>query len=94
MNYKARHRPAVKWRKVMVVQVAGGYVESVVNISVGFKASLGILRKVIEEKMGILESRQRLIFQGHPLLNNDRLLKDYGIADGLTLHMVERPANA
>lgn len=43
--------------------------------------------------MGILESRQRLIFQGHPLFSNDRLLKDYGIADGLTLHMVERPPN-
>uniref|UniRef100_A0A8R1TT49 Ubiquitin-like domain-containing protein n=1 Tax=Onchocerca volvulus TaxID=6282 RepID=A0A8R1TT49_ONCVO len=64
------------------------------ELDIADDASLGILRKVIEEKMGILESRQRLIFQGHPLLNNDRLLKDYGIADGLTLHMVERPANA
>ncbi|KAM3725084.1 Large proline-rich protein [Dirofilaria immitis] len=64
------------------------------ELDIADDASLGILRKLIEEKMGILESRQRLIFQGHPLLNNDRLLKDYGIADGLTLHMVERPANA
>uniref|UniRef100_A0A158Q8E8 Ubiquitin-like domain-containing protein n=1 Tax=Elaeophora elaphi TaxID=1147741 RepID=A0A158Q8E8_9BILA len=61
------------------------------ELDIADDASLGVLRKVIEEKMGILESRQRLIFQGHPLLNNDRLLKDYGIADGLTLHMVERP---
>lgn len=44
--------------------------------------------------MGILESRQRIIFQGHPLLSNDRLLKDYGVTDGLTLHMVERPVIA
>uniref|UniRef100_A0AAF5RTH2 Ubiquitin-like domain-containing protein n=1 Tax=Wuchereria bancrofti TaxID=6293 RepID=A0AAF5RTH2_WUCBA len=64
------------------------------ELDIADDASLGALRKVIEEKMGILESRQRLIFQGHPLLSNDRLLKDYGITDGLTLHMVERPANA
>uniref|UniRef100_A0A1I7VFW5 Ubiquitin-like domain-containing protein n=1 Tax=Loa loa TaxID=7209 RepID=A0A1I7VFW5_LOALO len=64
------------------------------ELDIADDASLGVLRKVIEEKMGVLESRQRLIFQGHPLLNNDRLLKDYGIADGLTLHMVERPADA
>ncbi|CAG9538151.1 unnamed protein product [Cercopithifilaria johnstoni] len=64
------------------------------ELDIADDASLGVLRKVIEEKMGILESRQRLIFQGHPLLSNDRLLKDYGIADGLTLHMVERPLNA
>uniref|UniRef100_A0A915Q5Y2 Ubiquitin-like domain-containing protein n=1 Tax=Setaria digitata TaxID=48799 RepID=A0A915Q5Y2_9BILA len=64
------------------------------ELDIADDASLGALRKVIEEKMGILESRQRLIFQGRPLLSNDRLLKDYGIADGLTLHMVERPANA
>lgn len=64
-----------------------------VELEVGDDAPLSTLRTLIEERMGVPSSRQRLIFQGHPLLHNDRALKDYGIADGLTLHMVERPAN-
>ncbi|VDN17123.1 unnamed protein product [Gongylonema pulchrum] len=57
-------------------------------------ATLGMLRKLIEEKVGVVESRQRLIFQGRPLLCNDQPLKSCGVNDGLTVHMVERPADA
>ncbi|KHN82566.1 Large proline-rich protein BAG6 [Toxocara canis] len=64
-----------------------------VRIAAGCKAPLSELRKLIEEHMNVPASRQRLIFQGHPLLVNERTLSEYGIADGLTLHMVERPAD-
>lgn len=38
----------------------------------------------------ISKDRQRLIFQGKPLTNNG-LLADYGLRDGFTIHLVERP---
>ncbi|VDM38689.1 unnamed protein product [Toxocara canis] len=64
-----------------------------IELEIDADAPLSELRKLIEEHMNVPASRQRLIFQGHPLLVNERTLSEYGIADGLTLHMVERPAD-
>ena len=45
------------------------------------------LKNKINDKLCIEPGHQRLIFQGSPL-NNDKMVSDYGIKDGSTIHLI------
>lgn len=47
------------------------------------------VKKVIEERLKIEPVTQRLIYAGTEL-NDERLLREYGVMDGATLHVVMR----
>jgi Ubiquitin family len=45
------------------------------------------------ELTGVRHERQRLLFAGHAL-QDDQRLHDRGVRDGHTIHLVERPEGA
>ncbi|MFH4981325.1 hypothetical protein AB6A40_008034 [Gnathostoma spinigerum] len=75
--------------KICIKTMAGGNYP----IEIDENAPLSALRQAIHEVLGTPVDMQRLIFQGHGLTDNERSLKNYGIKDGLVVHMVVRQAN-
>lgn len=59
-----------------------------------FDVTVSVLRDRIQENIGIVADRQRLIYQGRPLTDNNRTLASYGLQDGFVIHLVERSADS
>uniref|UniRef100_A0A1I7XBD8 BCL2-associated athanogene 6 n=1 Tax=Heterorhabditis bacteriophora TaxID=37862 RepID=A0A1I7XBD8_HETBA len=57
------------------------------------EAPLTTFRDAITQRLNIPSDRQRLIFQGRPLLDDAKSLSSYGVREGLVIHLVERPPN-
>lgn len=62
-------------------------------ISISSEASVPQLKEAVEMKTGIGFARQRLIFRGK-VLKNDQDIRAYALEDGHTLHLVVRAENA
>lgn len=62
-------------------------------ISISSEASVPQLKEAVEIKTGIGFARQRLIFRGK-VLKNDQDIRAYALEDGHTLHLVVRAENA
>jgi Ubiquitin family len=54
---------------------------------------VGELKDRLVELTGVLRERQRLLFAGHAL-QDDQRLRERGVRDGHTIHLVERPEGA
>ena len=52
-----------------------------------------IFKQQIEARVGVPAARQRLIYQGRVLRDDDRL-SDYGVEEGAVMHVVARPEGA
>mmetsp|Transcript_15581 Transcript_15581/g.25965 ORF Transcript_15581/g.25965 Transcript_15581/m.25965 type:complete len:871 (+) Transcript_15581:110-2722(+) len=50
------------------------------------------IKTKLKESTAIPEDRQRLIYKGH-VLEDEKVIEDYRIEDGHTIHMVARPAD-
>lgn len=53
------------------------------------KGSIGLLKQKIYEKINLVPSKQRLIFQGKVLLN-DKLLNEYHLEENDVIHLIEQ----
>ena len=52
------------------------------------------LKTMIMEERNLTMTRQRLIYRAQELIDNERMLSQYGVTDGSVLHIVIRPDNA
>ncbi|DAZ99776.1 TPA: hypothetical protein N0F65_001285 [Lagenidium giganteum] len=66
---------------------------STYQISILSSASVPELKEIIANETGVVIARQRLIFRGK-VLKNDQPISAYSLEDGHTLHLVVRAENA
>lgn len=60
-----------------------------ITIYAPYNSTIQMVKNIIEKKEGISVKDQRLIFAGRQL-ENDKTLKDYGINEHFTIHLVTR----
>ncbi|UPR03026.1 hypothetical protein HOP50_11g63530 [Chloropicon primus] len=61
------------------------------DLSIGSGSTIRDLKLEVERVSGVEVDRQRILFCGRVLAENDKTLEESGIKDGHVLHMVERP---
>ncbi|KAG0223760.1 hypothetical protein BGW42_005547 [Actinomortierella wolfii] len=62
-------------------------------VSIQLNKKVADLKQLLHEKLEVPTNRQRLIYRGQ-LMRDERVLKDYALEDGHTLHLVTRPEDA
>jgi hypothetical protein len=63
-------------------------------VNIDENAPLQELRNVLESKTSIPKDRQRLIYRGRPLTDDNKSLLSYGVLNDHALHLVDRPPPA
>ncbi|KAK3267161.1 hypothetical protein CYMTET_24268 [Cymbomonas tetramitiformis] len=63
------------------------------HLDVSVQTTVRAFKELLEDKAGVSSSLQRLIYRGR-VLNDEKLLTEYGIQEGHTVHMVARPEGA
>ncbi|KAF9976329.1 hypothetical protein BGZ73_008759 [Actinomortierella ambigua] len=62
-------------------------------VSIQLSKKVADLKQVLHEMLEVPTNRQRLIYRGQ-LMRDEKVLKDYALEDGHTLHLVTRPEDA